>query len=115
MQIGEMAALTGMSRDALRFYERRGLITSVRRANGYRHYPEATEAVLRYIKTAKMLGFRLAEIEKQIPRLTEKQMPPDELQQMLIDKKQAVEERIAVLTELREELSARIGRACPLV
>jgi len=42
MQIGELAERSGLSRDTLRFYEKRGLIASLRRPNGYRHYPDGT-------------------------------------------------------------------------
>lgn len=39
-QIGEASEITGLSRDTLRFYEKKGLIHSERRDNGYRMYSE---------------------------------------------------------------------------
>lgn len=38
MRIGELAGACDVSRDALRFYERHGLIAAPRTANGYRDY-----------------------------------------------------------------------------
>ena len=38
--IGEASKITGLSRDTLRFYEKKGLIHSERRDNGYRMYSE---------------------------------------------------------------------------
>lgn len=38
MQIGQVSTQTGMSRDAIRFYEKSGLIHSKRQNNGYRYY-----------------------------------------------------------------------------
>ena len=39
-RIGEMAQMTGLSRDTLRFYEKKGVICAKRRENGYRYYSE---------------------------------------------------------------------------
>jgi DNA-binding transcriptional MerR regulator len=48
MRIGELSRATGASPRALRYYEQQGLLTSERRANGYRDYgPEAPGTVLR--------------------------------------------------------------------
>ena len=38
---GEMAKMTGLSRDTLRFYEKKGVIRAKRRENGYRYYSES--------------------------------------------------------------------------
>ena len=62
MQIGTLSALTGLSRDSLRFYEKRGLLQARRAANGYRDYPEEAVQWLGYVRTAQQLGFTLAEI-----------------------------------------------------
>ncbi|MEV8271640.1 MerR family DNA-binding transcriptional regulator, partial [Microbacterium oleivorans] len=43
MRIGEVAAASGVTTKALRFYEERGLLPQADRAtNGYRDYPEDT-------------------------------------------------------------------------
>ena len=70
MQIGEVAAATGLSRDTLRFYEKRGLLRARRSANGYRDYPAEALDWLRYIRIAQQLGFSLAEIEADLPLLS---------------------------------------------
>ena len=45
MLIGELATVSGLSREALRFYEQQGLIRARRLGNGYRDYPaEAVRA-----------------------------------------------------------------------
>lgn len=64
LHIGDLATRAGVSADALRYYERRGLLRpSGRRASGYREYaPEAAD-VVRFIKHAQALGFTLAEVE----------------------------------------------------
>ena len=57
MRIGELSSRSGLSRDALRFYEKRGLLRARRGANGYRDYPPEAADWLRYLRTAQQLGF----------------------------------------------------------
>jgi DNA-binding transcriptional MerR regulator len=52
MRIGELAQASAVSRDTLRFYEQRGLISAQRSANGYRDYPPEMVQLVLYIKTA---------------------------------------------------------------
>ena len=40
MTIKELEALTGLSRANIRFYEKEGLLSPLRRENGYREYTE---------------------------------------------------------------------------
>jgi DNA-binding transcriptional MerR regulator len=63
--IGELAARTGMTPDALRYYERLGVIAPVRRTTGgYRVYTGETIERLRFIKQAQLHGLTLAEIRE---------------------------------------------------
>lgn len=64
-QIGELAARSGMTPDALRYYKRFGLLPSARRtAGGFRIYPAAALATLRFIKQSQALGLSLQEIRE---------------------------------------------------
>ena len=63
--IGELAARTGMTPDALRYYERLGVMAPVRRtAGGYRVYTGETIERVRFIKQAQLHGLTLAEIRE---------------------------------------------------
>ena len=65
MKIGEVAKAAGIGIDAVRFYEREGLIrTPARRPSGYREYTPDVVVSLRFIKRAKELGFSLKEISE---------------------------------------------------
>lgn len=65
LTIGELAARTGMTPDALRYYERLRVIAPVRRtAAGYRVYTGETIERLRFIKQAQLHGLTLAEIRE---------------------------------------------------
>jgi len=119
MQIGDLAAASGMSRDALRYYERRGLLRARRAGNGYRDYPPEAVDWLRYIRTAQALGFTLQEIEADLPLLAQPAGAPtaQALQAALAAKLAEIDRRIDGLQALREELARRLAAGmsdCPL-
>lgn len=63
MLIGEVADAVGVTSQAIRFYERRGVLPDAERgANGYRVYDESTLTRLRFINVAQAAGLTLSEI-----------------------------------------------------
>jgi len=63
LRIGALAARTGISVQAVRYYERRGLISPVgRRASGYREYAPETVAAIQFIRQTQRIGFSLEEV-----------------------------------------------------
>ena len=66
MLIGEVSKETGLSKDTIRFYEKRKLISSDRKANNYKAYSRETAGLLKFIIGAKKLGFTLNEIKELI-------------------------------------------------
>lgn len=62
LRSSELAKLAGLSTDTLRHYERVGVLSSRRSANGYREYgPDAVEH-LRLVRSALAVGFTLTEL-----------------------------------------------------
>jgi DNA-binding transcriptional MerR regulator len=117
MKIGELASATGLSRDTLRFYEKRGLLQPRRRDNGYRDYPLEAVQWLCYLRSAQQLGFTLAEIEAGIPLLASPGDAAHALREALRQKLADIDARIAALGKLRAELAQELedpGAACPL-
>lgn len=114
MRIGELAQASQVSRDTLRFYEQRGLIAAQRSANGYRDYPADMVQLVLYIKTAQRLGFSLGEIGNSVGALWQVPDPDSAVTQLLQDKLNLIETRIAELDQLRQELQQRLGQRCPL-
>ncbi|HJV03459.1 MAG TPA: MerR family transcriptional regulator [Burkholderiaceae bacterium] len=117
MRIGEIANATGLSRDALRFYEKRGLLRAHRGANGYRQYPPEAVDWLRYIRLAQTLGFTLKEIEADLPLLAAPEASAPQLRAALLRKLNDIDHRMAGLAALRAQLVRRLDEpmaACPL-
>lgn len=115
MQIGELAQTTGLSRDTLRFYEKRGFIRAHRRPNGYRHYPPETVQLLEFIAMAKSLGFTLAEIEAELPALADAGISQDRISAILETKIAAIDGRINDLRAMRTRLADTLASVCPLL
>lgn len=62
-RIGDVAELVGVSRDALRFYEKKGVITARKKDNGYRYYSENDIYKLMYVLYYRKMNTSLEEIE----------------------------------------------------
>lgn len=62
-RIGEVALATGVTVEALRFYEREGLLPRPARSmQGARRYTDDTVARVRFIKQAQAVGLKLRDI-----------------------------------------------------
>lgn len=62
MRITELAARTGTTSRALRYYEAQGLLPAGRSANGYRVYGERHVALVREIRSLQAIGFSLEDV-----------------------------------------------------
>ena len=63
MKIGQVAAEADVSVDTVRFYERRGVLsTPGRRPSGYREYPASAVERIQMARALQQLGFTLDEI-----------------------------------------------------
>ncbi|HYD78657.1 MAG TPA: MerR family transcriptional regulator [Paucimonas sp.] len=62
MHIGTVAKLTGASPKAVRHYEQLGLLPPVKRRGTYRIYTNDDVQLIKWIKQAQTLGFKLSEL-----------------------------------------------------
>lgn len=105
--IGEVAARSGFSASALRYYEGTGLVAPVaRNAAGYRVYDDQTLARLAFIARAKQLGCTLDEIADLVGIWDGAQCGPVQrrLQTLVADKIDTVERRVAESTTFAGQL-----------
>jgi DNA-binding transcriptional MerR regulator len=105
LRSGELARLGGVSTDTLRHYERKGVLQRPRRtANGYRRYPpEALQRVL-LVRRALAVGFRLDELARVLSARDRGTAPCKEVRALAAAKLAGLEEQLAQLAELRDEL-----------
>ena len=93
-----------MGREALRFYEKKGLLPKAERtASGYREFPEKIIEQISFIKTAKQAGFRLSEIKGLID-LREQPISCQEGREVAQTKKNEILAKINSLEEIVTQL-----------
>ena len=113
LTIGEVAARSGVSVSALRFYERHGLIHSRRTPGNQRRYGRDVLRRIAFIRAAQQLGISLADIGEVLATIPEDQVPTREFWQRAASSWRAVlDERIAYLERLRDRFTACIGCGC---
>jgi len=112
MRIGEVARRAGVNVETLRYYERRGLVDEPPRGiNGHRDYDEETVRFVKAVKEAQRLGFTLEEIAEHA-RLTGVGRAHEAVRTRVAQKLDEIDERIASLRRVREELERVVGCAC---
>ncbi len=112
LTIGRAAKEAAVGVETIRFYEREGLIENPpRRPSGYRTYPLETVARIRFIRTAKGLGFSLKEIRDLLSMRVDPIGSCREVKAMAESKIADVEERIRALQTIRLSLE-RLVTAC---
>jgi DNA-binding transcriptional MerR regulator len=105
VHIGKAAQVAGVSVDTIRFYQKLGLIKSVRRsAGGYRLFDGEQIRDLTFVRHAQELGLSLAEV-KELLALRQKHHVCFEVQSMLKRKVGDVQEKINRLSRLEAELA----------
>ena len=105
MKIGEVAKAAGIGIDAVRFYEREGLIPEpARRPSGYRMYSPDVVLSLRFIRRAKELGFSLKEISELLSLETAAEATAADVRELAEAKLADIKERIRALQRMRRAL-----------
>ena len=112
MRAAELAAAAGVNRETLRYYERRGLLPRPDRSpGGHRLYPAEAVTRLRVVKAAQRLGFTLDEVADLIAAGRRRGRDPG-LQARARDKLVEIEQRIADLETIRDNLTAALAMGC---
>jgi len=126
MQIGAVAKKTGLSVDAIRFYERNALLPHApRTAGGFRRYGESDLEALAFIRRVKALGFTLAEVRELLELRCSSLQPCAPVRRRLEEKILQIRQKLAGLQKLRRELhlalrgcnqaSGKRSERCPLL
>ncbi|MFG2073331.1 DNA-binding transcriptional regulator, MerR family [Nonomuraea maritima] len=108
MRIGELAARSGVSVRALRYYEEQGLLEAYRSASGQRRYPEAAADRVGLIQTLYAAGLSSRTIAELLPCVDAKESTP-ESRARLAAERDRIDAQIAALTRTRDRLDAVIA------
>jgi len=110
LTIGKLATLSDISADALRYYEREGLIEPVAKsAAGYRLYDENSARRIQFIKRAQHCGFTLAEIRELIVLRDRANTCCGDVRKRAIEKKLKLENKIRAMKAMSKGLDRLIS------
>ncbi|RYZ77589.1 MAG: MerR family transcriptional regulator [Proteobacteria bacterium] len=112
MRIGELSKKTGLSVDALRFYEKSGLIKGPSRTEaGYREYSEEAVAALEFISHCRSLDIPIPEIKKLLRVRSGSAKSCREANQVIDEQLDNLRSRIKELKKLEKNL-AQLRSVC---
>jgi MerR family transcriptional regulator, redox-sensitive transcriptional activator SoxR len=113
LTIGDFAARSGVAPSALRYYEREGLIRSTRTSGNQRRYLRSELRRVGFIRIAQQVGVSLDEIRDALAALPENRTPTKaDWSRLSARWRRRLEERIALMERLRDQLTGCIGCGC---
>lgn len=108
--IGELARRAGVATSALRFYEDKGLISSVRTDGNQRRFSRSTLRTVSVIRAARAIGLPLSSIAESLP--ASGSPGKRDWNRMARSWTEDLDRRIAELKQLRDDLGDCIGCGC---
>lgn len=113
LTVGEVAARSGLAVSTLHFYEAKGLIESRRTAGNQRRYARNVLRRVSIIKVAQRTGIPLSEIRAALATLPAGRSPTAaDWRKLSTAWRSALDDRIARLSRLRDQLGDCIGCGC---
>jgi Cu(I)-responsive transcriptional regulator len=112
MNISQAAAASGVSAKMIRHYEAIGLVQKPRRTSAnYRVYSEGDVHVLRFVRSARELGFSMQEIGELLDLWRDRRRPSRKVKALVTAHLQELERRIADLQAMKSTL-AELAQHC---
>lgn len=113
LTIGELAERSGVATSAIRFYESRGLVHSVRTTGNQRRYARSTLRRVSFIKAAQGVGLSLDEITEALDTLPDNRTPTKaDWTRLSRAWRGRLNEQIDRIERLRDKLDLCIGCGC---
>lgn len=113
MTIGWLSKATGIGIDAIRFYEKSGLLPKpVRRASGYREYTDEDKRRLAFVARARELEFSLDEIAELLRLRTPGSEGVPKVRHLVQTRLDVLDKKIREMRRLRRALDELVS-ACP--
>ena len=106
MTTGEVARACGVSADTIRYYEKHGVISAERGANGYRSYPDDVVRRVGILRRALDIGFSVEDVAGFFRQRTAGHPPCRKVRAAAQAKLQEIDDRIAEMISLRDHLAA---------
>ena len=113
LSIGDLAARTGLSVSAIRFYEEKALVHPIRSSGGQRRFLRSDIRRLSFVLIAQQLGLSIGEIGEQLASLPQGRTPTQrDWTKISKAVRGTIDARIAELERTRDRLDGCIGCGC---
>ena len=113
MRIHEAAAVTGLTIDAIRYYERQHLLDErhiTRLSNGYRSFTPAAIERLQHFKHARAQGYTVAELRHLTAAYDAGRLDANEREVFLRDKIARIARQIALLETMQSTFERELSQ-----
>lgn len=122
MNIGEAAARSGLPPKTIRYYEDIGLVRPGRRGNGFRDYGERDVHALRFVASARGLGFSVEECRHLLALYRDRGRASADVRQAALTHIGAIRAKIGALQAMERTLGQLVERCagderpdCPIL
>jgi MerR family transcriptional regulator, copper efflux regulator len=122
MNIGTAARQSGLPPKTIRYYEDIGLLKADRASNGYRDYSEEDVHRLRFVQSARSLGFSVTECRQLLSLYSDRDRASADVKAIAIGKLGEIDRKIAKLAGLRRILGHLVENChgdarpeCPII
>jgi DNA-binding transcriptional MerR regulator len=110
MRIGELAARTGVSVRALRYYEEQNLLAAQRSPSGQRHYADGAVDRVMLIQQLYAAGLSSRSILELLPCVVDGEATPELLDRLAVERDR-IDRQISDLSGTRDRLDTVISAA----
>ena len=105
MNIGGVAARSGVPAKTIRYYESIGLIPKASRSSGgYRTYSDKDLATLRFVRRARSLGFSVKDVARLLALWRDSHRASAEVHRLALGHVASIDRKIAELDSIRRTL-----------
>tara|TARA_R110001592_G_scaffold200586_1_gene449462 strand:+ start:2725 stop:3153 length:429 start_codon:yes stop_codon:yes gene_type:complete len=105
MRVNQVAKLLSVTPDTVRFYTRIKLLQpSKSSSTGYRDYSEKEVNRLRFVLSARQLGFSVSDIQQILAEADDKKSPCMMVRRLIDQRLHETEQRFSEMLELRERM-----------
>lgn len=112
MNIQSASQATGLPPKTIRYYEDIGLVSPKRAENGYRHFDEQDLGALRFLSSARGLGFKLEQCRQLLALQTDPTRRSADVKRIAQERLKDLELTAQRIEIMRGELNQMI-QACP--
>ncbi|GAB5470535.1 MAG: Cu(I)-responsive transcriptional regulator [Rhodospirillales bacterium] len=122
MNIGEVAARSGLPIKTIRYYESIGLLRAARGANGYRDFAERDLHTLTFLARARSLGFTIEDCRALLRLYADRDRASADVKRLAGEHLRQIDRKLVELKTLRATLSQLVEKChgdqrpdCPIL